>query len=272
MFVKGLTLALCFGLLWVRPAHSKILLVSDIDDTLKIAHVNSFIDKIDLAFAVQSRFKGMSRLYQAVEADQAGFLKIFYLSNAPDWLMWLWHDELLYQGQFPYGSLHLREGDSEDFHKILRLREWINKERPEKVILIGDNGERDAQFYHQISNKYAEHGIRFYQFIRMAYGSGHGHKLYSGQIGFVTPIEIAMEFKSQGLLSQTRAEALIVELEKEILAEDYSRFGEPAYFPYWLDCSTWSPPIITQTDPGYLALEKTKKICFGNLSGLGSFF
>ena len=65
-----------------KMSGTETLLISDIDDTIKISHILSSA-KIIRAVDVSTPFLGMSQLYQLFLNDQKGEGRIVYLSNAP---------------------------------------------------------------------------------------------------------------------------------------------------------------------------------------------
>lgn len=264
MFKSGYELFICYLLISVFASESfaRVLLISDVDDTIKISRVNSIKNKAGLAFAVDSRFRGMSELYNALADEHPNTLEQFYLSNAPSWLMQIPHESFLDEGDFPRGVIQLRQSESEDNHKLFFLRRWIKTLSPQVVILIGDNGERDALFYNQVVSEFSNEAIQFLQFIRIVYDDGH--QLFPNQIGFVTPLEITLELLNQGLLSSATGRSLIQKFETQILSEKKGTFGRPSYFPYWLECSEWQAPVSSfYVDP--LVIEKIANECDVNI-------
>lgn len=220
-------------------SHGQTLLVSDIDDTLKLANVNDLTEAARYAFDDESRFTGMNLLYQSLVRDQAD-LKIAYLTKAPRWLMARTHTEFLRKGQFPAGQYIPRTEYSSEEHKLQWLRILLNENRPRKVILIGDNGEQDAQVYNQIVQEYAHQGIEFYQYIRIVYSSqstfASGSSLYAEQTGFVTPLELSLEFEKNHFLQATSLNFIIQNIGQNILMQKSHASSGDVAFPYYVDC------------------------------------
>lgn len=185
--------------------QAKTILVSDIDDTVKLANVQNLGEAAYYSFDDSSRFLGMSELYSLIKKDNSD-LDVFYLSKAPSWLMAGTHTRLLKNGHFPEGQYIPRTSYPASLHKIFSLRDIIDRTHPDQVIFFGDNGEQDSPVYEQIKNEYQGKGIHFLQFIRLVYASqGYpqvGVLLAPDQIGFVSPIEVSLELKKAGVLSQ----------------------------------------------------------------------
>lgn len=206
------------GLLLAAPfALTKTIIISDIDDTLKMTHVNSSVDRIDEALKIDNVFYLMPDLLRQAKAD-----KVFYVSNAPQSVMGNAHRRFLAHNQFPEGEVHLRPGIWSPKDKKPVLREIINRELPSIVILLGDNAEQDPEFYAQIQTEYP--GIRFITFIRWAYAPSTASSIKSGQIPFVSAGEIALHLDQRKLFNSDQVLGLVI-----LSATNLS-------LPAWLNC------------------------------------
>lgn len=220
--------------------HAQTLLVSDIDDTIKLAHIKDLSEAARYAFDDKSRFMGMSELYHLLAQDQSNF-KVVYLSKAPRWLMGRTHQNFLNNGKFPVGEYIPRTDYGADEHKLKSIRNLMNSMKPRKVILIGDNGEQDAEIYSQIAKEYANQGIEIYQFIRIVYASSKlgnvGARVYRGQIGFVTPIEIGLELEKERILEAASVRWLVENVGKAVASEKFFVADGDVAFPRFVNCT-----------------------------------
>lgn len=230
-------------LLLCSLSSAQTLLVSDVDDTIKLAHVQNYKDMIYYAFDDTSRFMGMSDLYNLMVDDNPD-MQVVYLSKAPTWIMKKRHLSLLKKGAFPEGR-YIGRGDlARETHKVEALREVIEEFKPKKVILIGDNGEADPAVYAQIANEYRAAGIEFFQFIRIVYSKSvftpvQPEALRAAQVGFVTPVEISLELESQGLLHKSSVEKLLALKGADLSNPDLKEKNGEYAFPYFVDCSSY---------------------------------
>ena len=261
----SLTMVLTTLLITVSAqAKSKVLLISDIDDTIKVSHVLSTAAKISRAADVTTPFLGMSQLYQLIVNENSASTKVIYLSNAPDEIggvpaLTLSHQTFLNFNKFPAGELLLRDGLFEENHKLKAIRELVESEQPQTIIMIGDNGEQDSEIYEQIKNEYAESGIKMVTFIHQLYSSNsssfipdfleeRGHAIFPGQNGFATPIEISLQLNDLGLLSIASVDWMIKNIAPHIVAESSFKWDglEAISFPSFKDCSDfqWSRPLL----------------------------
>lgn len=239
--------------------HKKVILVSDVDDTIKISHVLSPIDMVTQAPNVTAVFTGMSQLYTLLQRQHQA--KVIYLSNAPDGYQGIspirtLHQTFLNYNHFPAGDLILRQDLKDRNHKLTQLRKLLALEKPDVMILIGDNGERDSEILHQFAEENKNNkALTVVSFIRQLYSSKDksilekviegrltaevGKKITAEQVGFVTPVEVALELHQRGLLSDASTNWMIDKIAPYIANQPrwkWSPIGE-ATFPDFEDCS-----------------------------------
>ena len=231
---QWLVFSICLGLSVV--AKAKILLVSDIDDTLKISHVRNSWDSINNSMAVENHFLGMSELLKAASLKQD--LQVVYVSNAPAALMQWSHEKFLSYNYFPQGEVFLRDFSGDETHKLRTISRLIEESQPELVILIGDNGERDPMDYKSLEEKYPH--IRFYTWIHQIYSvlasSEKGEPLQKNQRGFATSIDLALDMKSKGLIAENQWLWHLQNFVPKVLKEPLHSSRDELAFPGWMDC------------------------------------
>lgn len=234
--------------------NTEILVVSDIDDTIKLSHVLKTRSAIVRARDANSWFLGMNSLYQLINNDNPS-IHFAYISAAPEFALEGIHKQLLQNGQFPLGDYIARTDFVSSLnHKLNAIRELLNSRKPRKVIFIGDNGEKDPVVYNQISQEFKDQGIQFYTYIRMVYSKSNPEyadelqPIYPGQFVFVTPVELGVSLRQQSLISDASTEWLVDKLTDFILGETTtSRFGVLA-FPSFLDCRGYQWPKSLQNN------------------------
>lgn len=253
VFFVSLVMGGFFSEAW---ASRKVLVVTDVDDTIKVSHVLKNISKVGRAADIYSPFTGMAQLFQLIRNENPGSTRLAYLSNAPEELVGipaasLTHGAFLKQNRFPEGDLILRKDVFDSEHKIKSLRILIESEMPDVLILIGDNGEKDVDVYQQISQEYAylTH-MQVVTFIHQLYSSKNsffvpdafeeiGRSLHAGQIGYVTPIEISLKLNELSLIGADKTEWMIQNIAPFIVKED--RFKLDGFmamtFPRFKNCS-----------------------------------
>lgn len=266
----------------VATVPLRVLLVSDIDDTIKVSHVLSNTGMTARAANVTVRFSGMAQLYQLIVNENPTSTQIVYLSNAPkdlfgiDALQYL-HQTFLSYNRFPPGTLDLRADIFEKDHKIKELRKMIAAEKPDVVIMFGDNGELDTEIYKQATLEMKDKPIKMVTFIHQLYATEVpvldqvlgldsiaevGKKIEPGQTGFVTPIEISLELNQLGLLKTESVDWMLKNVAPFIANESYfdsDSYG-PITFPSFMQCQDfkWMWPVTSQTKA---LVKKINSVC-----------
>jgi len=240
-------------------AHAKTIVVADIDDTLKIAHVGSKGDATRRAFRTDLHFSGMSELFALL--DRSGDVDFYYVSNAPKQLMGTPHRKFLKEWNFPEGGLYLNNNYFGGNHKEETIGEILEEAKADVVIFLGDNSEQDAAIYDSLVKKYPS--SRAYQFIRMPYTSSKNERfdpVLAGQVPFVTPMEILLTLAAGGEISALEADAHAQELQAAVVAAGDVDMG-PGFFPSWMNCQDfrWDPMAFNPALTAYN--EKITKRC-----------
>lgn len=247
-------------------ANSDILLVSDIDDTLKISHVLSTWDSFTNSGKIGNHFRGMSEALNLIKNDQGNKVKFAYVSNAPKSIMNSNHTKFIAQNKFPTGALFTRDKLSSETHKVVTIQKLIDENKPLYVILIGDNGENDPRFYEAIVK--SNPGVQFLTIIHQVYSSKAGAKdqgspLYPGQLSYVTSVEVAEIFLETNLISNRSFDGFARNVIPAILKDKLTLKAGTIAFPKWMDCSdsigfinAWAtPPDVTKLVDQYYSLR-----------------
>ncbi len=228
------------------------LLISDIDDTVKITGIHSG-NTVGHALGTTNEFAGMSMLYNGC-ADSFGMDgKVEYLTAAPGQLDNLGLDFLREAG-FPPGretvgnfvvSGRDAQMETSGEFKARKLIEIYEKEKPELMILVGDNGEQDIDAYGALMKYVSGHNgaIRVYSFIHHVYESeGKGRAIPAGQVPFLTSADLAVQFANRGWLKETALTRVLGEIEYDSGAQQLEKevvpaFMECALFNAWPELS-----------------------------------
>lgn len=258
---KSLALILAVSL-FSLASFARTLIVSDIDDTLKISHILS-LEKIATAPNISSEFKGMSELYQALDqsSDDVHFI---YVSNAPSWLMSEAHHMFLSFNRFPEGALYMQNQYPVSEHKLRTISAQIEALKPDKVIMIGDNGEADVDIYAAVQARFPqlESLTYIHQVYSVASKTETGRALKTGQIGYVTAIDLGLQMKKSGLLSEPVFESFVSRVAPQVWEEPEFFWQTDAAFPRWMNCGDFMENFETQDHAWLFAIkQKTQKYC-----------
>jgi hypothetical protein len=228
--------ALCLGLFLTVSAEAKVLVISDIDDTLKVSHILSKSRSTSSAFDDDSKFVGMAEIFQELQASYYD-IEFHYVSLAPKFLMGHQHREFLEENNFPVTELHMNSGIKQDpdlKQKVIRM--LLLEKAPELVLYFGDNGQFDTIVYDQMTHEFSH--IPAVTYIREAY-SRRGesqHPTLNGQIGFVTSVEVVIDLISRNILPKSAYPPIQDIVYKRLMKDDEDESFGKMVFPSWQDC------------------------------------
>lgn len=237
-----------------QTLQTPLVLISDIDDTIKVSHVRDKLDAFVNIFHTENVFRGMPEMYNLLTQGQPT-MPVFYLTNAPEFLMKSFHADFLEQNHFPNGKVLLRKNLSDKNHKVNKIHQIIKTLNPKAIILFGDNGEHDPEVYDLIRRQYPD--IQFYTYIHQLYNENkmdtNGDFLKAEQKGFVTPVEVVIDLANKNIISDQSARNFIDNIGIEILMNaekentERSKRGKLS-FPSWKNFSEfkWNPNLKDQ--------------------------
>ncbi len=177
-----------------RPS---LLLISDLDDTIKISHTQSKLVTVYRGLFRSSAFAGMAQLYTDLLDTHPGSAFSVVTSSPPQIRRKV--EFFLSSNKFPGADLVLRDWMRQPsilkfkLGTILSLVEQAGKlER--KVILIGDDTEHDPEVFAHVAKRFPEHvAARYLRIVK-------GRELPEGSLGFFTAFDIACAELSAGRL------------------------------------------------------------------------
>jgi hypothetical protein len=145
------TLSLFLMILLSSPiVHSQTIVISDIDDTIKLSNIRA--NKLSVVFRglfVSDAFSGMNTLYNEFEKNQ---IDIYYVSGSPK-IIGSRVSRFLEKHQFPQSeNLILRDNLKVNTkkYKLKNIKKIIEDQNPVSVILIGDDTEYDPEIFYEI--------------------------------------------------------------------------------------------------------------------------
>jgi hypothetical protein len=160
---------------------AKYLLVSDIDDTIKITNVLDKDEALKNGLFGHRVFLGMSELYQEL-AHSSGFV---YMSGSPPFLEHSLQDMLIKEHHFPDGRFELRDWITEDIYKFKTAGfAELAKTCDLPFIALGDDTERDFDVLSEFRKMHGEQKLV----------GAYIHRVTGRQIpSNVTPYHVAYE-------------------------------------------------------------------------------
>jgi hypothetical protein len=217
--------------------EAKTVLISDVDDTLKQSHILNRTEAVTNAMITDNPFLGMNGVLAALQIDQPE-LKIFYVTNAIESLMRTSHTRFLAENQFPAGTLFLRRSVFDQTYKVTAFRQILKSEKPDSVILLGDNGERDVEVFEKIHQEFP--AIQFHSFVHTVYSvKNHeetGARILPGQKGFATSFDLLVQFLESGFVKAETTTQFFSVYSTAFLQESTMQSQGPLAIPLWMDC------------------------------------
>ena len=189
---------------------AKTLVVSDIDDTIKVSHVRSFWQSLANSGKAGPAFRGMVEIYN--ELVEQNDLDLVYVTNAPALLMSLSHNYFIQYNGFPQRPIYFWSTGAQAEHKFDTISTLLESQDYDSAILIGDNGEKDPMIYAKIRQRYPHLPIKIY--IRTLYGDGT--PLAVPAKGFMHPGELSISLCRSGLLDVQRERNFRRQMNSEI--------------------------------------------------------
>ena len=222
----------------INLAMARTLFVSDIDDTIKVSHVLDKSDAVLNALKIRNQFTGMSQFYQMYRNVDPTAIFV-YVSSAPEIIMDRSHRVFLRYNKFPPGELFLRKSLQDTQFKLRTIRKLIQTHNPERLILVGDNGEHDPAIYARIHAEYPT--IPTFTFIHQLYSvhskSERGSRLEADQIPFVTAVDLSMRFNEKQLVPfYNETFGFLSKFALSIVKENFKNDDGLQAIPPWEDC------------------------------------
>ncbi|MFS4459488.1 phosphatase domain-containing protein [Bdellovibrio sp. HCB2-146] len=283
-------LILGLALSW-QSVEAKTILISDIDDTIKNSHILDLKDKLLSPTYTENSVRGMSQIYEIIRrqyADKGETLPFFYVTNAPWKIMGKIHTSFLSKHGFPQGAVLFREDLDNKEHKVETITELLATEKPDTVIFVGDNGEKDILVYNTFTSDAKYSNIKFFTYIRMPYYSVENKEslaLLPKQEGFATSFDLLLSWVNNGLVDAQKivsddkkskdeidwsasVENFIVNFTINLADESETEKHGVLSFPHWMDCRDVQVPndsLRNLTDEvkmfAVVALDTVQKRC-----------
>ncbi len=243
------------------------VLISDIDDTIKITAVKN--PRIIGFAARDEEFAGLSALYSyflchlgpidCLDTGGRGVIdkNVIYVTGQPGKLHKL-GDKFLRKNKYPNSQNILWKDAKEstlDFKKNI-IEKYISSHSPDnKYILIGDNGEYDPLVYQYIHGKFSTQIIA--TFIHMLYQpSGVKHLLLENQVAYLTSVDLAVHFYNLRLIDGEKLQKIIDLGNKEVKGR-INNIVKPWFACKYFNHMNWFPQLS-----GSKSLDGFKKSLF----------
>lgn len=234
-------------------AQAKTLVISDIDDTLKRTSVLGYFTG---GLRTTNPFTGLPKLFnhylcnnEPTDSKKEFCIKfrghnhskdrsLIYVTAASGRLQ-MFGREFISRSNFPQVPVIGKEiGRDTLKFKIQTIKEIIQADKYDEVILIGDNGEHDVGAYKAIELAFPK--VKISSFIHRVYDpysksdEKKGVGLESGQVAFFTASDLALEFYVRGLISSDQLKTIAGEVRTSLFSNDEDIVEQ--VIPAWSSC------------------------------------
>lgn len=186
-----------------------LLLISDIDDTVKVTNVQNPADAVSSLKRKES-FVGMSTLYSQLLSQRLE-TKLFYLTGSPEVIRPIMMEFLLDSGLFLGAQLTMKasSGDIQNY-KVSELRRILqNFDSSADTILIGDNTQKDPSAYEITAQEFSQVKARYIRRVK------NNLVLPEGSKYFDSALDIALFEFQDGRLNENSLQILAQEIQQE---------------------------------------------------------
>ena len=236
----------------------EIVLISDVDDTLKRTHV---LGNFSGGPSFDNDFTGLNTLYQIlacrknigdIGADQPCIQTIdeadpeqtgvYYVTAAPSFLNY-WGRKFLKKNKFPAGYFFYKPnwGDSSYTFKVETIKGILEDYEDEvvEVVLVGDNGEKDPAIYDAIAQHFQNSKLHITTYIHLIYAySGlyeeTGVKPLEGQKMYLTAVDLAFDFYLKDWIHASDVMVVYHEVMRKLNSSDSDEVKK--VIPGWMKC------------------------------------
>lgn len=260
---------------------ARLLLISDIDDTLRNTHVRFPLGWVNRGLRSRSSFTGMADLYLRFvvnpikdQKERQRALRSRAANNHPDRLIVYvtaalrkvqWFPNLfLVNSKFPVGAFEGREWGTRQGFKLNRIEEQIRLWDDRDVILVGDNGEKDPIVFTKIrdlmSSEFPERKI--YTYLHMVYD----REVPEGHIKYLTAADLAVHFYANGWVKKKDVDLISKKVLRRLEKRTYKVLPKWVRSPEALEF--WPETPEDFSDDLKARLDRIKWLCADRL-GLG---
>jgi hypothetical protein len=221
-----------------RHLDTKTLVIVNVEDTLKLAHVRNFWDSLNYTSDLRKRFLGMSAVLNQLAMNNRGF-HFAYLTQSPELVAGKTELEFLRKFGFPLGELKTYTSEPNSTKRLQVLKDLIATHSATRVILMSHNGGDDPALFHELAASYTD--VLFLPYIHVVYSTSSfsevGSVLYPEQTGFVTSVELLVDWQQRGFVDFTKSVEISQALIPKILDENIEAPGVYEYaVPSFMNC------------------------------------
>lgn len=218
------------------------LVIVNVEDTLKITHVRNFWDSLNYAQDPRRQYLGMNAVLNQL-AEENPQMRFVYLTQSPALSAGKAEEEFLKNNAFPQGETKTYSSNADKASRLDVLRSVIFEAQSQgplqRVLLISHNGSSDVEAFHELTKDFQN--LDFLSYLHVIYSSAShvepGAWLFPEQTGFVTSMELLLDWEQKGLVGFSSLTRLALSLVPQILDDKASLTeGAELALPRFVSC------------------------------------
>lgn len=231
------------------------LVIVNVEDTLKIAHIQNFWDSLNYNTDSKRRFMGMAQALQILARSNPQY-RFVYLTRPVELVAGKTEREFVLNNKFPRGEFRTYSKDNTTDTRIDVLRKTLSFYAVHNVILLGHNGSPDPMVFKTVAAEFTN--INFNQYIHVVYSTSAtselGISLAPEQTGFVTAVELLVDWQQRGLADPTETLKFATTMVNRVIMEDPEMHKmEEFAIPSFVNCDDFQWRWSTEGDYKILA-------------------
>lgn len=133
-------------------ANQRLLVISDIDDTIKVSSSRNYLEFAQLMDS-KIEYTGMSDLFQTLKKTWGEDIQFSYVTNSPFFIKSS-REQFLEELNYIKGPVYYSPMLKDPEHKYRSIKKLIQNTQPTHIIMLGDNSDQDPTVYLKIKNEY----------------------------------------------------------------------------------------------------------------------
>lgn len=214
------------------------LVIVNVEDTLKISHIQNFWDSLNYNTDTKKRFMGMSTALQLLARSNPTF-RFIYLTRGTELVAGKAEREFVLNNKFPRGEFRTYSTETGDENRKVVLRKLLSTYPVKRVVLIGHNGSPDPEVFRAVSLEFKD--ISFISYVHVVYSTSSvselGMGLFPEQTGYVTAVELVADWQQKGLTDMSESLQFMSTMVNRVIMEDPEvRKMEEFAIPPFVNC------------------------------------
>lgn len=214
------------------------LVLVHVEDTLKISHVENFWDSLNYNRDTKKKYLGMASALNILAHTNPNF-HFVYLTQDPDLVLGKIEREFVQKNGFPGGEFKTYNSTGGADLPIATLGSIIALGKYQRVIILGHNGGLDTKVFNQVAINFSN-GVLVLPYVHIVYSTSSttevGNVLFPEQTGFVTSVELMLDWQQKGLVKAADALKFVTATSAQVINENTNATKDEYAVPSFVNC------------------------------------